>query len=398
MVSPIVKLMQESEKKKNISGAPSSASIEPVAEAQADEGHAVAVEADSAFVKPTDIVIKKMTVAGLNKLYTEAVEAKEMTALDGFEKMKKTAKQALLLDAICGVAPTAGTAVATVEQTVEEAVVVDGPNFVTITMGEIEKIESEAELAVAIKVEMDRNNTSDFRIGGFLSKAMTETWYGGHEDLGSYAMEEFGFKPRKAKYLIAIYRNLCDSGLPLDKVMSIGWVKLKECIAFLTETNLDEWVKKAKKLNTAQFLEDARAHKKQLTITGSAASSSSTEAPNVTMMTFKFHDDQKVIVDEALNQAKKEGNTEFNSVALEYALAAYLAGPGKFGSQGENIHGLDDMIPPLKAWFARVKEAAIKDPIEGKTPQDTALTFIFQAFDQVFPDVDMTLNTEAEEG
>ena len=117
-------------------------------------------------------------------------------------------------------------------------------------------------------------------------------------------------------------------------------------------------------------------------------------ASEVTVMTFKFHDDQKETIDEALNQAKKEGNTTVNSVAMEYVAAEYLAGPGKFGSQGENIHELADMIPPMKAWFARVKVAAEKDQLEGKTPQDTALTFIFQAFDQVFPDVDMTPNTD----
>ena len=117
-------------------------------------------------------------------------------------------------------------------------------------------------------------------------------------------------------------------------------------------------------------------------------------APDVTFMRFKFHDDQLIIVNEALNQAKKEGDTTDVSVAMEYAAAAYLAGPGKFGSQGENIHGLDDMVAPMEQWFARVKEAAQKDQLPEKTPQDTALTFIFLALDQVFPNIDVTSNTD----
>ncbi len=117
-------------------------------------------------------------------------------------------------------------------------------------------------------------------------------------------------------------------------------------------------------------------------------------APDVTFMGFRLHADQRETVEEALERAKKEAETTDESVALEYAAAQYLAGPGKFGGQGENIHNLDDMVPPLKAWFARVKVAAIKDPLPDKSAQDTALTYIFQALNQVFPDIDVTSNTD----
>jgi hypothetical protein len=109
-------------------------------------------------------------------------------------------------------------------------------------------------------------------------------------------------------------------------------------------------------------------------------------APDVTFMRFRLHADQREIIEEALTQAKKEAETEYKSVALEYAVAQYLVGPGKFGSQGEGIKDVGDMGAPVEQWFERVKVAA-KD-------QDQALKLIFKSFDKVFPEVNLTLDPE----
>ena len=44
------------------------------------------------------------------------------------------------------------------------------------------------------------------------------------------------------------------------------------------------------------------------------------------VMSFKFYEDQKVTIDLALGKAKKEINTEFDSVAIEAICLNYLSG------------------------------------------------------------------------
>ncbi len=266
------------------------------------------------------------------------------------------------------------------------------------TRDEVESTKDEQTLHEKIGEAVGKKGWSDFRLGGLLLKAKTEGWFKSHKSIGDYCEAELGFRRSKAYHLMNMYLVIVESEVTWEQVQHLGWSKVslicgKVAPGKAGNAKYDD--KQAAYADFSKYLDSAENQTYvQLQETLKAPNAVEATAPGVTVMTFKFHDDQKETVDEALARAKKEGDTTVNSVALEYALGAYLAGPGKFGSQGENIHNLDDMIPMLKAWFARVKVAAEKDPIEGKTAQDTALTYIFAAFDQVFPDVNMTSNTD----
>ncbi len=272
------------------------------------------------------------------------------------------------------------------------------PDQLQKTMNEVENTKDEQNLHEKIVEAVGKKGWSDFRLGGLLLKAKSEGWFKSHKSIGDYCEAELGFRRSKAYHLMKMYDVVANSEVTWETVEHLGWSKVslicgKVAPGKAGNAKYDD--KQAAYADFSKYLDSAENQTYvQLQETLKAPNAVEATAPGVTVMTFKFHDDQKETIDEALAQAKKEGNTDVNSVALEYALGAYLAGPGKFGSQGENIHNLDDMIPMLKAWFARVKVAAEKDPIEGKTAQDTALTYIFAAFDQVFPDVNMTSNTD----
>lgn len=164
----------------------------------------------------------------------------------------------------------------------------------------------------------DTIEVSFIRLGGVLKVIKDNTWFDGSADFESYVTEKFGFKGRKADYLIQIYVDLVTKQIPWAKVQGLGWTKLKDLSPILTLENLDEWVAKAEKLTVLELQAALKAK--------NAPESADKPVDEFVKLALKVKPDQKSIIDTAIAKAKGELNTQYDAVALENICAAYAAG------------------------------------------------------------------------
>lgn len=203
-----------------------------------------------------------------------------------------------------------------------------------------------------------------FRLGGLLKLIQQEQWFDGFPTFDAFVLERFGFAVRKAHYLIQIYTNLVDKQIPWEKVVGMGWTKLKDLAPILTLDNLDDWVEKASKCTVVEL----QALIKAATNPGEGeATSTKTTSDSVTLK-FKLHNDQNEVVQSALAKAKGELSTEFDNVALSGICTGFLANASGVAPAGEV-----DLVELFKsAGFEKV----------------------LGAFEQAFPLIDLTVDVE----
>ena len=113
-------------------------------------------------------------------------------------------------------------------------------------IGEMEEIlKGGTPLEVAVTLFEDTNRT-DFYLGGVLSKIYGEALYKeagftGDNGWSEYLLQTFGFKERKASYLMQIYQIFSQiDGLDVAKLSSIGWSKASKIANYVTAQNVDE--------------------------------------------------------------------------------------------------------------------------------------------------------------
>lgn len=216
------------------------------------------------------------------------------------------------------------------------------------------------QLRAELHMEHDKVDFHYFRMGAMLDRVQSgKLWKGwGFETFNSFVEQELGFKPRKALYLIQIFNDLLEAGVPWEVVKDVSWPRLKEISGVITKENAAEWVERAKTLTILQLQEVVAAHK-----TGTLTKSGTEpEASKTTSVSFKVHVDQKETIHQAVAKAKQEAGTEFDGVALEAICLNYLSG-GKTKPQG------------LKA---TMKKAGYVDVLE--------------AFEALWPEIDLTVN------
>lgn len=227
----------------------------------------------------------------------------------------------------------------------------------TRTQDLFKQIAHEVEQLPKLKVEatlQELNEATDvnlFRMGGLLQRVLENGWFGEFESFGEYVYEMFGFKERKARYLIEIYSNLVTNMIPYGKVKGLGWTKLKELAKFLTLENVDEWVKKAEGLSVSEL---------KALIAGEGKDDETKLKPTSDTVTvsFKLHPDQTSIVDSAINLAKVNVDTEFDNIALESICAEY--------------------VQPNERQPAQINEAAVIKYLQS-TDVNTAVGFVKKA-------------------
>lgn len=208
----------------------------------------------------------------------------------------------------------------------------------TRTQDLFKQIAEEVEQLPKLKVEamlLELNDGVDvnlFHMGGLLQRVIDNGWFGEYESFGEYVFETFGFKERKARYLIEIYSSLVTNLIPYDKVKGLGWTKLKELARFLTKENVDEWVKKVEGLSVSE-VKALLAGEKDKDDTNLKPTS------DTVSMNFKLHPDQTSIVESAINLAKVNADTEFDNIALETICAEYVQ-----PSEKQPVQITEDMI------------------------------------------------------
>lgn len=214
---------------------------------------------------------------------------------------------------------------------------------------EVENLTKQKALSLADSLAQNVE-TNYFKLGGVLKVIHENGWFEGFETFDQYVFEHFGFQKRKAMYLIQIYADLVGKSIPWEKVAPLGWTKIKDLSPILTLDNVDEWVAKAEKLSVAELQAALKAQTE-----GKEAPETKDE---VQTLKFKVHGDQVATITSALNKAKAEAKTDYDTVALELICTGYLGGNSTAGLNTEpDALGQQFKSMGLEAVFAAVEKA-----------------------------------------
>lgn len=213
---------------------------------------------------------------------------------------------------------------------------------------------------------------NDFKLGGVLCVIYENKYWKGtaHANFKDFVTEELGVNYFKATYLIRIYRVMVECSISLEKVTSIGWSKMKELLEVIKPDNVDHWLKLASESTVVQLRAMVEASKASFAKGPADDEGESKPKSNVTSITFKVHEDQKDIIQSAIDTAKHIQETEFDNVALEAVCLSFLAAPA------EAVVAEVD----LAAEFRKL------GPIE-----------VLTLFDTIWPEYEVSLNKPMEE-
>lgn len=231
-------------------------------------------------------------------------------------------------------ASTAATSVVTETPSAEVAAVGKPKVKVEKSTNLIGTIASEVESLSKIKAlhEAERLGetveTSYFKLGGVLKLIQDNSWFEGFESFDKYVYETFGFMPRKAAYLMQIYTDLVTKAIPWEKVSHLGWTKLKDLSGTLTVENVDEWVAKAEKLTVLELQAALKA------APGEEGKPSGKSTDEMVKLKYNVKADQAETITKAIEKARGEVGTDFDTVALENICAGYLAGNSALTGSG----------------------------------------------------------------
>jgi len=173
-------------------------------------------------------------------------------------------------------------------------------------------------VAGALDGEITRLKTSVFdtyyELGQTLRKIREGMYYKelGYDSLDDYADKRHGFRYRKASYLIAIIENCEAAGIPKEDVRGITWSKMKE-IPELTEDNRAEWLKKASELTVEELKAEVKKSKGE------------EPSEKKISMVFALSQEQKDVIDSALEIAAKLSGSNIKSYHLEILAQEFLS-------------------------------------------------------------------------
>lgn len=240
----------------------------------------------------------------------------------------------------------------------KQTIQIDKDDLITQTVLMVQSLTQEEALQMAI--EMAQNvDYSYFKLGGVLSTIQHKGWWKGTaESFNQFVENEYGFKYRKAAYLISIYAELVEADVAWNKVAKVGWSKLKEIASLLTKENVDEWVEKAMNMTLLQL----QLHVAQYKAGTLKKSDTVPTKDTITSMAFKVHPDQKETIRAAVDKAKGEADTQYDAVALEAICLGYMAGS------------------------AAVKPPSLKSMIQKSSPEE-----VLEVFELVYPEYNVTV-------
>jgi crossover junction endodeoxyribonuclease RuvC len=164
-----------------------------------------------------------------------------------------------------------------------------------------------------------------FRMGGALLR-ISEGLY--HSEFGCESFKDWlstrtDMRYGKARRLIRCYSTLVELSIPWEQVKGIGWTKVFLLLDVLDAESVGAWFEKARTLSKRELEAEIAAAMGK----GSGGEDGSDgEGDGSTRLAFTLYPDQLEVVREALDEAKREGGTESDSVALEYLCAAWAAG------------------------------------------------------------------------
>ena len=363
---------------------------------------------DGDLIVPDFDDIGKMKTADLKTLYSELLVTGTLkAAIDGFDKLKIADKRTRMIEELTKVIEGTDGA-EEVEDDLEEAeeeqeeteaepepevptVVKEKPHQEVLDADElhqfaheVENITDQKKLEGMVKDLRDQQEFNIFKIGGCLAIIHGHPeWWGEFEGeqvkFADYVKELFGLEYRPAMYYIAVYTGMIECNLTWEQVKNVGWTKLMKLLPILTADNADGYLKKV--------AEDDMTVKQVEALVKSVKGEEpgQIEGPKTVTKTLKLHDDQLAIYDEALEAAKEAAGTDVDTVAVEYIMTQYLGNDAGTETQQAVLptgHSSEDVAGYFKAI------------LDASSDKNEAIGTIFEGFEAVFPDVNVTVEGE----
>ena len=107
------------------------------------------------------------------------------------------------------------------------------------------------EIRDAISRLCEGDGERHLELGGVLSRLVAEDWFLelGYPSFRRWLSAETKLKHAKARYLIQIYDELVERGLPFGMFKGVGWTKMKVLLPVIRSEKVDDWVEAAKHLS-----------------------------------------------------------------------------------------------------------------------------------------------------
>jgi hypothetical protein len=193
----------------------------------------------------------------------------------------------------------------------------------------IEKVSTRTEIDGIIKDHSNARQFELFKLGGAIAVAQvlfakSKSEFEDYKNFREYVEKAHGIPYSKAMRAAQIYKKLVDLEIPWAAFENIGWTKVLILLDVVTEDNVKHWVAKAKEMNVPSLKSLVEAEKQK----GKTETEQGPKA--VSTKSFQLHEDQKEVVNAALNKIKEESGTAFDAVALEYMAQSCLGGGTQF--------------------------------------------------------------------
>lgn len=322
------------------------------------------------------ILKKKKAGSGTAEVEPETQEAEAVETEQEETPAPKAAKKPAGKKAASPKAKATTTTKDKVETTAQSDEIAD-------TAAAIENMTEEAATS-ELRQLLEAQSFDEFRMGGILAKIQTENWFGEYDNFRSLVEAEYHINYRKAMYLVGLYNDLVESGVPWAKVKHLGWTKLKDLAGILTTDNADEVLKAVDGMNALQVA----AYVDSFKSSGGTSTNVPADQTDIKSKTFKLFPAQKETVELAVEKAKKDGNTDSDGAALEYIATDFLAGAKKKAPATKGIkqpETTEDLVPLLK-------------PIrEGSEEISESLSIVLQAIGEVWPEAQIQVELEETE-
>lgn len=217
-------------------------------------------------------------------------------------------------------------------------------------------------VVAAVDELINTKNFSDFQLGGYLHRVRKDKLWLQESKTFKEFLHSRGIPDGKAFYLIRIYNTLQELDIPAERVEHLGWTKMRVMVPILNASNYEEWLARAEDMKVVELSEAVKAAK-----SGSSSEDIDKEE-KISSVVFHLHPDQQSTVMVAIDKAKKEAGTEYNSVALEAVCLNYISGQTVGAITEDNL------------------EESLVDLFKLIGPEEVA-----QAVDLAFPSIDFTL-------
>lgn len=172
----------------------------------------------------------------------------------------------------------------------------------------------------------------------------------GYSNFKNYCHEELGVRASRARYFVLIARAMRQFNLDVDRIISIGWTKMREIVPLLTDNNYEAWLNRAEEVTADQLRH----------ITRDAGPESKVEelgTPKIYSLQLRMSEDEHSIITDAIDRAKDIAGTDSAVTALEVIAYDWI-------QQSADGPVQTDLATVLK-WIEKVYGVAL-EPVGGQ--------------------------------